>query len=116
MRLLTALQPELLHELELEFVNSRLLLATAAKRGDENSPEPERAAFDELMRAFVNNARILARNAAGGVGVRLLAFVCLLYLVPFIYSTMQVTPVCGTHFWCSGFNIYLLKVATSMVH
>ncbi|KAI0251983.1 CYTH-like domain-containing protein [Lactifluus subvellereus] len=59
-------QLELLHELELELANPRLLAAAAAKRGDESSPEPERSAFDELIRAFVNNARILVRNAAGG--------------------------------------------------
>ncbi|KAF8262280.1 CYTH-like domain-containing protein [Lactarius quietus] len=59
-------QPELLHELELEFANPQLLTAAAAKRGDENSPELERSAFDELIRAFVNNARILARNASEG--------------------------------------------------
>ncbi|KAI0269807.1 CYTH-like domain-containing protein [Gloeopeniophorella convolvens] len=57
-------QPELLHELELEFSNSPLLLAAAAKRGSDQTPES--AAFDELIRAFVNNARILARNAQGG--------------------------------------------------
>ncbi|KAH9080568.1 mRNA capping enzyme [Lactarius deliciosus] len=59
-------QTELLHELELEIANSQLLTAAAAKRGVDNSSEPERSAFDELVRAFVNNARILARNAAGG--------------------------------------------------
>ncbi|KAI0304444.1 mRNA triphosphatase CET1 [Multifurca ochricompacta] len=59
-------QPELLHELELEFANPRLLAAAAAKRGDESSPEPERFMFDELIRVFVNNARILARNSAEG--------------------------------------------------
>ncbi|KAI0322029.1 mRNA triphosphatase CET1 [Amylostereum chailletii] len=56
-------QPEVLHELELEFAHSALLLATAARRNDESVPEPERYAFDELIRAFVNNARILVRNA-----------------------------------------------------
>ena len=56
----------MLHELEVEFANSRLLAAAAAKRGDESIPEHERSAFDELIRAFVNNARILARNANGG--------------------------------------------------
>jgi polynucleotide 5'-triphosphatase len=61
----TILQPELLHELELEFTDSQLLAAAAVKRGDENCPEPERSAFDELIRAFVNNARILVRNAEG---------------------------------------------------
>ena len=63
---LNLLQPELLHELELEFANPQLLTAAAVKRGDDNSPELERLAFDELIRAFVNNARILARNASGG--------------------------------------------------
>jgi len=58
-------QPEILHELELEIANSRLLTAAAARRGDESIPELERSAFDELIRAFVNNARILARNAEG---------------------------------------------------
>lgn len=56
-------QPELLHELELEFAHPAVLLSAAASRGDESLPEPERYAFDELMRAFVNNARILVRNA-----------------------------------------------------
>ncbi|KAI0058272.1 mRNA triphosphatase CET1 [Artomyces pyxidatus] len=58
--------PEILHELELEFAHSTLLLATAARRGDPNVSEHERSAFDELMRAFVNNARILVRNAGDG--------------------------------------------------
>jgi hypothetical protein len=62
----TGSQPELLHELEVEFANSRLLTSAAAKRNLEGSPEHERSAFDELIRAFVNNARILARNANGG--------------------------------------------------
>ena len=57
---------ELLHELELEFADSQLLTAAAVKRNDEGCPESERSAFDELIRAFVNNARILARNADGG--------------------------------------------------
>ncbi|KAI0087056.1 mRNA capping enzyme [Irpex rosettiformis] len=59
-------KPEILHELELEFTRSDYLLASASKRGDPNVPEPERSAFDELIRAFVNNARILVRNADGG--------------------------------------------------
>jgi len=58
-------QMEIIHELELEFANSRLLTAAAARRGDESVSELERSAFDELIRAFVNNARILARNAEG---------------------------------------------------
>lgn len=58
-------QPEIFHELELEIKRPALLLATAAKRGDPNASEHERNAFDELIRAFVNNARILVRNATG---------------------------------------------------
>ncbi|KAH9939818.1 mRNA capping enzyme [Amylocystis lapponica] len=57
---------EVLHELEVELARPEYLLATAAKRGDPSVPEPERAAFDELIRAFVNNARILVRNAGDG--------------------------------------------------
>ncbi|PFH46527.1 hypothetical protein AMATHDRAFT_154585 [Amanita thiersii Skay4041] len=51
------------HELEIEIARSDLLLATALKRGAPNASEYERSAFDELIRAFVNNARILVRNA-----------------------------------------------------
>ncbi|EKM51617.1 uncharacterized protein PHACADRAFT_261863 [Phanerochaete carnosa HHB-10118-sp] len=58
-------KPEILHELEVEFARPDYLLATAAKRGDLNASEVERSAFDELIRAFVNNARILVRNADG---------------------------------------------------
>ncbi|KAL0576930.1 mRNA-capping enzyme subunit beta [Marasmius crinis-equi] len=54
---------EVLHELELEIARPELLLYTASKRGDPNASEHERSAFDELIRAFVNNARILVRNA-----------------------------------------------------
>jgi hypothetical protein len=60
------LQPDILHELEIEIARPQLLLATAAKRGDLSAPELERSAFDELIRAFVNNARILVRNASEG--------------------------------------------------
>ncbi|GLB38204.1 putative mRNA triphosphatase CET1 [Lyophyllum shimeji] len=59
-----AAPPQILHELELEIARPEILLATAATRGDLNVPEHERSAFDELIRAFVNNARILVRNAA----------------------------------------------------
>ena len=59
-------QPEVLHELELEITRPELLLWTATNRGDPNVSEHERSAFDELMRAFVNNARILVRNAGDG--------------------------------------------------
>ncbi|KDQ62607.1 hypothetical protein JAAARDRAFT_121180 [Jaapia argillacea MUCL 33604] len=58
--------PEILHELEVEVARPDLLLATAAKRGDPKVSEHERSAFDELIRAFVNNARILVRNADEG--------------------------------------------------
>ncbi|KAJ7784700.1 CYTH-like domain-containing protein [Mycena metata] len=58
--------PTVMHELEIEIARPTLLLATAAKRGDPNAPELERSAFDELIRAFVNNARILVRNANEG--------------------------------------------------
>jgi len=63
---MTCLQPELLHELEMEVARPALLLATALKRNDPNASELERGAFDELIRAFVNNARILVRNAGDG--------------------------------------------------
>lgn len=56
-------QAEVFQELELEIARPALLLATAVKRGDVNVPEAERNAFDEIIRAFVNNARILVRNA-----------------------------------------------------
>ncbi|KAF7346178.1 mRNA-capping enzyme subunit beta [Mycena sanguinolenta] len=58
--------PDILHELEIEIARPQLLLATAARRGDPNVPELERSSFDELIRAFVNNARILVRNASEG--------------------------------------------------
>ncbi|KAI0784785.1 CYTH-like domain-containing protein [Abortiporus biennis] len=59
-------KPEVLHELEIEVARSDYLLSTALKRGDPNVSEAERSAFDELIRAFVNNARILVRNAGDG--------------------------------------------------
>ncbi|KAI0036546.1 mRNA capping enzyme [Vararia minispora EC-137] len=54
---------EVLHELEIEVARPELLVALAAKRGEPGVPEHERDAFNELVRAFVNNARILVRNA-----------------------------------------------------
>lgn len=60
------LQPQILHELELEIARPDFLLATALKRGDPSVSEYERSAFDELIRAFVNNARILVRNSSDG--------------------------------------------------
>ncbi|KAG8214630.1 CYTH-like domain-containing protein [Butyriboletus roseoflavus] len=58
--------PETLHELEVEIARSTLLLSTASKRGDPNVSEHERSAFDELIRSFVNNTRILVKNANEG--------------------------------------------------
>jgi hypothetical protein len=55
-----------LHELELEISRPAFLLSTALKRGEPNVTEHERSAFDELFRAFVNNARILVKNAGDG--------------------------------------------------
>lgn len=56
----------MLHELEVEIARPALLLSAASKRGDPNIPEHERNAFDELIRSFVNNARILVKNANEG--------------------------------------------------
>lgn len=50
----------------MEIARPVYLLAAAAKRDDPNASEIERSAFDELIRAFVNNARILVRNAGDG--------------------------------------------------
>lgn len=61
-----SLKAQVLHELEIEIARPDFLLATALKRGDPNVPEYERSAFDELIRAFVNNARILVRNSSEG--------------------------------------------------
>lgn len=52
-----------MHELEVEFARPELVLSTASMRHDQSLPLHEREAFDELVRAFVNNVRILARNA-----------------------------------------------------
>lgn len=57
---------EILHELELEIARPAFLVAAAGRRGDPNASELERNAFDELIRVFVNNARILTRNAIDG--------------------------------------------------
>ncbi|EKM79266.1 hypothetical protein AGABI1DRAFT_100277 [Agaricus bisporus var. burnettii JB137-S8] len=61
-----AAAPQIFHELEVEIARPDMLLSTAARRGDPNVPELERSAFDELIRAFVNNARILVRNSIDG--------------------------------------------------
>ncbi|KAI4527223.1 mRNA triphosphatase CET1 [Schizophyllum commune Loenen D] len=51
------------HELELEILRPELIMSLAAKRGDPNASEVERSGFNELIRVFVNNARILVKNA-----------------------------------------------------
>ena len=53
----------MLHELEIEMARPEFLMECAARRGNAAYPEHERDAFNELVRAFVNNARILVRNA-----------------------------------------------------
>jgi len=58
--------PQILHELELEIARPDLLQSTAMKRNDTSYHEHERYAFDELIRAFVNNARVLVRNSSDG--------------------------------------------------
>ncbi|RDX42007.1 mRNA triphosphatase CET1, partial [Lentinus brumalis] len=66
-------KPEILHELEVELRHSDYLLMTAAKRGLPEYSVAEQNAFDELVHAFVNNARILCRNAnpaTAGDGLR----------------------------------------------
>jgi len=48
--------PSLLHELELEFRDPHELVRSAAMRENDST-------FDELVRVFINNTRILVRNA-----------------------------------------------------
>ncbi|KAH8825154.1 mRNA triphosphatase CET1 [Flagelloscypha sp. PMI_526] len=55
-----------LHELEVEIARPALLLALAEKRNDPTASDLDKSGFDELIRAFVNNARILVKNADGG--------------------------------------------------
>jgi polynucleotide 5'-triphosphatase len=57
------LQTEILHELEIELTRPQMLLAAASKRNDPNAAPVDQSAFDELIRVFVNNTRILVRNA-----------------------------------------------------
>uniref|UniRef100_D8PXD9 mRNA-capping enzyme subunit beta n=1 Tax=Schizophyllum commune (strain H4-8 / FGSC 9210) TaxID=578458 RepID=D8PXD9_SCHCM len=54
---------KLCHELELEILRPELIMSLAAKRGDPKASEVERSGFNELIRVFVNNARILVKNA-----------------------------------------------------
>ncbi|KAK7690256.1 hypothetical protein QCA50_006911 [Cerrena zonata] len=56
---------EILHELELELARPDYVLYAASKRDDPAADELEQSAFNELIRAFVNNARILVKNATG---------------------------------------------------
>ena len=65
-----SLQPELLHELEVELRDSEYLLMVAARRGQPEYSKAEQEAFDDLIHAFVNNARILVRNATPPDGPR----------------------------------------------
>ncbi|KIM56760.1 hypothetical protein SCLCIDRAFT_1220024 [Scleroderma citrinum Foug A] len=58
--------PEVSHELEVEIARPPMLLYVASKRGDMTASEHERNAFDELIRSFVNNARILVKNSCDG--------------------------------------------------
>lgn len=53
---------QVMHELELEFARPAILLSTAAVRGDVDVSAIESSAFDELIRAFINNVHILVRN------------------------------------------------------
>ncbi|KAI0712672.1 mRNA triphosphatase CET1 [Earliella scabrosa] len=63
-------KPELLHELEVELRDSDYLLMVAARRGQPEYSKAEQEAFDDLIHAFVNNARILVRNATPPDGPR----------------------------------------------
>ncbi|TFY60530.1 hypothetical protein EVJ58_g5092 [Rhodofomes roseus] len=56
-------QADVFHELEVEVSRPEYLLSAATKRGDPGVSDLEKGAFDELIRALVNNTRILARNA-----------------------------------------------------
>jgi polynucleotide 5'-triphosphatase len=51
-----------MHELEIEIARPSFLLSTAAVRKDPSASQHERDAFDELIRAFVNNIRVLVKN------------------------------------------------------
>ncbi|KZV88061.1 mRNA triphosphatase CET1 [Exidia glandulosa HHB12029] len=48
------------HELEIEFAQGDELMRFASVRGDLSSPECD--TFDELVRVFVNNCRLMIRN------------------------------------------------------
>ena len=63
-----SVQAVLLHELELELNASAMpiLLHSATRRNatDPSLPQEQRDEFDDIIRIFVNNARILVRNAS----------------------------------------------------
>lgn len=62
----TATSSELLHELEIEFADSAELMRLAKVRTRGTGAAwsgQEGELFDELVRVFVNNVRILIRNA-----------------------------------------------------
>lgn len=60
-------QATLLHELELELnANAMPILLHSATRRNSTDPslsQEQRDEFDDIIRVFVNNARILVRNA-----------------------------------------------------
>jgi len=53
-------QPEKVHELEVEFAHPRELRRLMELRGNGG---PEQYGYDQLIAVFVNNCRILAKNA-----------------------------------------------------
>ncbi|KAB5595957.1 MRNA capping enzyme [Ceratobasidium theobromae] len=57
----TPQRPQLLHELEVEFVNAGELLRQRGKRAQLGAGANP---FDNLVRVFVNNVRIMVRNSA----------------------------------------------------
>ncbi|EJD49682.1 mRNA triphosphatase CET1, partial [Auricularia subglabra TFB-10046 SS5] len=50
------------HELEIEFAQPDELMRLAAARGDRSHPDCD--GFDELVRVFVNNCRLMIRNVS----------------------------------------------------
>jgi polynucleotide 5'-triphosphatase len=60
-------QATVLHELELELNSTAMpiVLHSATRRNstDPNIPQEQKDEFDDVIRIFVNNARILVRNA-----------------------------------------------------
>ena len=52
-----------MRELEVELAEPEELMRLTSIRGDRSSPDCD--AFDEFVRVFVNNCRLLIRNAVG---------------------------------------------------